>query len=307
MIQIYGAGVAGTFLYNLLIKNSFKTSIFDVRKTPDCTCGWGIAYREAKELYSEIDLNFEDYVLSKPDRVVVNGISFKNKGIATFDKLQLLSDLWEDIEFQKSKCDLTVDATGVKRAFLPKIERDRQVPSLQFLEKHEREEEILIHFERHGYAWAFPLGGEWHIGAGSILEKEIPGMINRLRKKYGIPEKEALCSCRGKIRMLPPSKCRPFICNGVVGVGEAIGCVSGSGEGNVPALKSAKILFECIENLEIYEERILKELEWIEREQKFLDSILKGFPAFHLLPKIVSFERKRLVEHSILDFLRVFI
>lgn len=307
MIQIYGAGVAGTFLYNLFIKNDFETSIFDLRKTPDCTCGWGIAYREAKELYLEIDLNFEDYILSKPDRVVVNDISFKNRGIATFDKLRLLLDLWRDIEFQKVKSELIVDATGVKRAFLPRIEGDRQVPTVQFLENHERDEEILIHFERHGYAWAFPLGGKWHIGAGSVFENEIPVMIDKLRKKYDFTEKKALCSCRGKIRMLPPSKCRPFICNGIVGVGEAIGCVSGSGEGNVPALKSAKILFECIENLETYEGRILRELEWVEREQRFLDSVLKGFPAFHLLPKIVSFERKRLVEHSILDFLRVFI
>ncbi|MFN3384398.1 MAG: NAD(P)/FAD-dependent oxidoreductase, partial [Archaeoglobaceae archaeon] len=116
-----------------------------------------------------------------------------------------------------------------------------------------------------------------------------------------------VCSCSARIRMLPPSKCKPFVHNNVVGVGEAIGCVSGAGEGNAPSLRCARILYDCIENLDSYESRVLKELSWVEREQRFLDSLLRGFPAIHLLFKIIPHERKRLVEHSILDFLRVII
>ncbi|MEM1957124.1 MAG: NAD(P)/FAD-dependent oxidoreductase [Archaeoglobaceae archaeon] len=306
MIQIYGAGVAGTFLYYLLFKNGYRVSIFDVRKSPDCRCGWGIAYKEARELYSEIEVNLDDFILTRPEKVVVNGIELKNNGIAIFDKLKLLKELWEGIEFKKCEAKLIVDATGTKREFLPKIANDRLVPTLQFMERHENVENIYIHFERHGYAWAFPLGEYWHIGAGSIFENKIPELIEKLRLKFGFERKESVCSCKAKIRMLPPSKCRPFVHRNVVGVGEAIGCVSGAGEGNAPSLKCAKILYECIENLENYESRILTELKWVEREQRFFESVLRGLPAIHLLFRIIPHESKRLVKHSILDFFRVF-
>lgn len=307
MIQIYGAGVAGTFLYNLLFKNGYKVSIFDVRKFPDCRCGWGIAYREAKELYSEIEVDIDEFILEKPKKIVVNGVELENIGIVTFDKLRLLEELWGNLEFKKCDAELIVDATGAKRAFLPKIANDRLVPTLQFMEKHKNEEDIYIYFERHGYAWAFPLGDHWHIGAGSVFESKIPELIDKLRLKFGFEKKDSICSCRARIRMLPPSKCKPFLHGNVVGVGEAIGCVSGAGEGNVPALKCAKILYDSIENLECYESRVLKELSWIEREQRFLESVLRGFPAIHLLFKIIPHESKRLVKHSILDFFRVFV
>ncbi|MCS7118600.1 MAG: NAD(P)/FAD-dependent oxidoreductase [Archaeoglobaceae archaeon] len=306
MIQIYGAGISGTFLYNYLIKKGYSANIFDFRKSPDCRCGWGIAYREAKELYSLIELNLDEFILVKPEKVVINGIELKNKGIATFDKLRLLSELWKGIEFKEKKADLIVDATGAERAFLPKIKDDRLLPTMQFEERHEKEENIYIYFKRYGYAWAFPLGDCWHIGAGSIEESEIPFLIKKLREKFGFEEKKNICSCKARIRMLPPSKCKPFVHCNVVGVGESIGCVSGAGEGNTPALKCSKILLECIEKLENYEKMVLKEFKWIEMEQKFVESVFKRFPAFHLLFKIIPYERKRLVCHSILDFLRIF-
>ncbi|MCS7144644.1 MAG: NAD(P)/FAD-dependent oxidoreductase [Archaeoglobaceae archaeon] len=307
MIQIYGAGMAGTYLYSLLTKNGIKANIFDLRKTPDCRCAWGFAYSEAKELYSKIEVNLDDYVLVRPKNIVVNRLQLKNRDVVIVNKLKLLEDLWKSIEFRESDAEIVVDATGAKRAFLPKIEKDRFIYTIQFIEEHEREEDIFINFERHGYAWAFPLGGEWHIGAGSAYEEKVEKLIQKLRERYDFREKEKKCNCKAELRMLPPSKCRPFVHGKVVGVGEAIGCVSGAGEGNVPALKSALILFECLNKLEMYEKRIMKEFSWIEREQRFVDSALKGLPAFHLLPKIIAFERKRLVEHSLIDFLRIFI
>lgn len=306
MIQIYGAGVAGTFLYYLLMKKDVKVSIFDIRNNPDCRCAWGFAYGEAKELYTKIDVNLDEYALVRPKNLFVNGLKLKNRDVVIVDKLSLLSDLWKGLEFRKSDSEIIIDATGARRALLPEIQNDRLMPTIQFIERHEKDEDIFAHFERHGYAWAFPLGGEWHIGAGGVFEEKLPELIKKLRDRFDFPEREARCSCKAKVRMLPPSKCRPFVHGKVVGVGEAIGCVSGVGEGNVPALKSAEILSDCINNLQIYEKRILKELHWIEREQRFVESVLKGKPAFHLLPRIIAFERKRLFKHSILDFLRVF-
>ncbi|MET1124251.1 MAG: NAD(P)/FAD-dependent oxidoreductase [Archaeoglobaceae archaeon] len=307
MIQIFGAGIAGTFLYHLLSREGYEVSIHDVRSEVDCRCAWAIAYREAKELYKLIDVDIDDYVLVKPDFIVANGVYLKNKNAVVFDKKKLLEDLWT-FEFRKTDAELIVDATGAARAYLPPIENDRLLPTLQTLERHEAEENIYVYVTTRGYAWAFPLGdGRWHIGAGATGSSELRSLIEKLRRKYGFEERGNVCGCAAKVRMLPPSRCRPFVAANTVGVGEAIGCVSGAGEGNAPALISAKILFECLENLEVYENRILEEFEWIETEQKFVDAMLNGrkLEMLRLLPKIVEIERKRMVEHTVATMLKL--
>ncbi|MEM0332321.1 MAG: NAD(P)/FAD-dependent oxidoreductase [Archaeoglobaceae archaeon] len=303
MIQIFGAGVAGTYLYHLFEQNGYKANIFDVRSSVDCRCAWGIIYSEAKELYSRIGVDIDDYLLSKPECVVVNGVVLKNKNIVTFDKKKLLRDLW--VDFKKiENPELIIDATGTSRAFLPPIKQDRLFPTIQYLEKQKIEENIYILAKNTGYSWAFPLGNNmWHVGAGALSLEDANELVRKLREKYGFKSCEAECSCLAKIRMLPPSKCRPFIYQNVCGVGEAIGCVSGAGEGNVPALISSKVLFGCIERNKLgeYENCIVKELEWLEVEQKFVEAMLnkKRFSMLRLLPKIVKFERERTVEHSV--------
>ncbi len=309
-IQIYGAGVAGTFLYHLL-KDDFEVEVFDKRENPDCRCAWGIAYKEAKELYKGIGIDLDEYFLLKPKYSVINGVYLKNKNVVIFDKKKLLEDLWQDIEFGEiSNADVVIDATGVARAYLPPIENDRVLPTFQTLERHEMDENIYIHLTKTGYAWAFPLGnGKWHIGAGEFSLEKCFELIQKLRERYGFKNSDHECKCVSKVRILQPSKCKPFIYGNIVGVGEAIGCVSGAGEGNVPALQSAKILYECIikDELKRYEERILKELEWIEIEQRFVDYYMnnKKLSALKLLPKVISIESKRSVSLSISEFRRL--
>ncbi len=303
MIQIYGAGIAGTYLYHLLSSEGLKVAIYDRRREPDCRCAWGIVYSEAKSFYSEIGLNFDDYVILKPEFVVANGVWLKNRDVVIFDKKKLLSDLWVEMDKCK-KPEIVVDATGVTRAYLPKIENDRVLPTVQTKERHDIEPNLYIRMERTGYAWAFPLrDGWWHIGAGNVDKGEIERLLAELRAKYGFKSTKPACNCIGEVRMLPPSRCKPFVSGNVVGVGEAIGCVSGAGEGNAPALASARILADCLLNseLESYEQRILKELEWVENEQKFVDAMLKGkyLTALRLLPKIIAVESRRTVQHSL--------
>lgn len=303
MIQIYGAGIAGTYLYHFLSYEGLEVAIYDRRKEPDCRCAWGIVYSEAKSFYSEIGLNFDDYVILKPEFIVANGVWLKNRDIVIFDKKKLLSDLW--VEMGKvEEPEIVVDATGVARAYLPKIEDDRVLPTVQTKEKHDVEPNLYIQMERTGYAWAFPLGdGWWHIGAGNIDKGEIERLLAELRAKYGFNSSEPACNCAGKVRMLPPSRCKPFVSGNVMGVGEAIGCVSGAGEGNAPALASARILADCLLNSELqnYEQRILKELEWVENEQRFVDAMLQNnyLTALRLLPKIIAVESRRTVQHSL--------
>ncbi len=315
MIQIHGAGVAGSYLYHLLDRNGYDVGIHDIRSSPDCRCAWGIAYKEAKRLYREIGINLDDYILLKPAYIVVNGIWLRNKNVVIFDKKGLLEELWSCMEFGNANAkhtdvELRIDATGAARALLPKIENDRVLPTRQCMEKNRAEENIYIQMDRTGYSWAFPLGNNrWHIGAGNVSMQAIESFIKRLREKHGFEGRRTICSCTGKVRMLQPSKCRPFIAGNVVGVGEAIGCVSGAGEGNVPALESARILFECLDKDELtsYEAKVLSELEWVEMEQAFVDALLNGkvLAALKALPRIVSIERQRSVEHSLRDIRKI--
>jgi len=303
-IQIYGAGIAGSYLYHLLSQNGFDVSIYDIRSKPDCRCAWGFSYSETKRLYKEIGLNVDNYLLSKPKYVIANGkFWFKNKEIVILDKKELMDDLW-DFDLKDVKGDIVVDSTGNSRAILPKIEYDAIYTTVQFIEKHNMDENIYIYMVKTGYAWAFPLGdNRWHIGAGELNGERALELIKNLRKTYGINEVESECNCVGKIRLLPPSKCRPIVWNKVYGVGESIGCVSGAGEGNAPSLRCAKLFYDCLINdkLEDYEKRVLEEFKWIEIEHEFVWAVQnnKKLRALKLLPKIISIESKRSIEQSL--------
>ena len=310
-IQIYGAGMAGSFLYMLLKQEFEHVGIKDARKTPDCRCAWGIAYREGKKLYSRIGIDLDDYLLLKPKYAIANGLRFKNRNVAIFDRKRLLEDLWNQIEFKEfDGVNLKIDATGFKRAFLPKIENDRVYPTLQSVEEHDVEENIYIHARKTGYAWAFPLGEKkWHIGAGDLSYDRADELIRKLRAEFGFEENTVVCKCRSKIRLLPPSACKPFVAGDIVGVGEAIGCVSGAGEGNVPSLRCAEILFDCLASdcLNEYESRVLEEFDWIENEHEFVNAVQEGkkLAALLKLPKVVAVESKRSVQQSVLDLFKL--
>ncbi len=310
-IQIHGAGISGSYLY-FLLRDEFDVGIDDVRAYPDCRCGWGITYKEAKKLYKGISINFDEYILSKPRYVITDSLKIKNRNIVTFDRARLLSELWKELEFKKIESKLEVDATGFKRAYLPRIKNDKIYSAIQTIERHEVDENIYAFGSKTGYAWAFPLGdGKWHIGAGDVTLERAKLLVEYLRKIYGFEEKGFECSCRAYIRFLPPSKCLPFMNGNVIGIGEAIGCISGFGEGNTPSLFSAKILRDCLinSNLEDYEMRILKEFKWIEIEHKFIEAIQEGkiFKFLLYLLKVASIEKKRTLNYSFRDVLSIIV
>ncbi len=187
---------------------------------------------------------------------------------------------------------------------LPKLD-DRLYPTIQMIEEHDAEENIYAYARRTGYAWAFSLGNSrWHIEAGDLNEKRALELIERLEQEYGFDGGDKIYSCKLKMRILLPSKCRPFVSGNVVGVREAIGCVSGFGEGNAPALESAKIFYECLINNKLveYEKRILKEFKWIEKH-KFVETVqnCKKFAALLQLPRVITIEKRRSAKYSIKD------
>jgi len=292
--------MSGSFLY-MLLRDHHEVRIIDVRVRPPCECAWEIPYDGARRLYSLIGVDFEDYVLSRPNHIVINGIAFKNMRLVLFDRRRLLRDLWRELEFGELRSDLSVDATGTERAFLPKIKNDEIYFTLQSLEKHRIEEDIFIYIRRTGYAWAFPLGDDlWHVGVGEKSMHEAIRLLRLLRGRYGFEEKRSLCKCRSRVRLLPPSMCMPFLYGSVVRVGEAIGCISGFGEGNLPALQSAKILYECImsDRLGDYEHEILKEFGWIEEEHELVRWAQSDRKTgrLRMAPRVISvFARRALV------------
>ena len=91
-VQVYGAGISGSFLY-ILLDGEFEVGIRDVKSDPDCGCAWGTVYSEAKSLYRMVGINFDDYVLVKPVDVLINGLRFRNLGSVTFDRKGLLNHL----------------------------------------------------------------------------------------------------------------------------------------------------------------------------------------------------------------------
>ncbi|MBE8539395.1 NAD(P)/FAD-dependent oxidoreductase [Geoglobus acetivorans] len=314
-IQIYGAGMAGSYLYMLLRNNGdYELGIRDERNSPDCRCAWGIAYRQAKNLYRDIGLDLDDYIISRPRYAYANGIRFRVKNIVMFDRKRLLQDLWKELEFREiENPDIVVDATGSKRAFLPEVGEDdvhMRYHTVQYIEEHEKDEDIYAYARRTGYAWAFPLGeGRWHIGAGDKSVERAEEMVKKLREKYGFEEREKSCGCRGFVRMYPPSKSLPFRDGNVYGVGEAIGCISGFGEGNAPALHSAKVFYDCLTSdcLDKYETRILEEFRWVEDEFGFLEAVQRGdmVSALRLTRKVIRIESERSAELTFRDILKV--
>jgi len=299
--------MAGSFLYLLLKQDGeFRVGIKDLRGEPDCKCAWGIVYPEARALYRKVGVRLDDYVLARTRKAIVNGVEFKSQ-IVSFDRRRLLRDLWNEMEFRELEGpDLIVDATGCDRALLPKIRNDVKYATIQFLERHKRHEQdeiLYIHARRTGYAWAIPLGdGRWHVGAGEKNAERASELLQAFRRRYGFNGGSRLCSCRAEVRLLPPSRCRPFISGRVVGVGEAVGCVSGFGEGNAPSLKSADILHECLRRnaLGEYERRILEEFRWIEVEHRFVWEAQRGrrMPSPQLSLKVILIESRRTIKPS---------
>ncbi|MHC1635772.1 MAG: NAD(P)/FAD-dependent oxidoreductase [Candidatus Methanospirareceae archaeon] len=287
-VQIYGAGMAGSYLYHLLRNKGIDVSITDIRKTPDCRCAWGIEnYSEVKELYKKIGIDFDDYVLVRirKARTPTVGVEL-SEGSVIFNKRKLLVDLWEDLQFEKKDADVIVDATGYSRAILPPIPDDRLIPTVQTLERVEGLDEETLYFYPsrfgEGYAWAFPAGdNKWHIGAGDLRgEGMVKYLIEKLRESFKI-QGEVLCKCKAFVRHLPPSRCVPVVSGNVYGVGESIGCVNELGGGNLLALRSAALFakYVCEDALDDYERGIFSEFKYLEKSytlmDEFRDSIRK--------------------------------
>ena len=269
-ICIVGAGMAGAYLAGLLNKSGYDYVIFDGRSEPSCHCAWGISsYRLFQFLAKKVDLKARDYVLSRIETIVTPVGEFDAKDVVTIDKPAWLKALWDMVGVNTGviyprdeidmDADIYVDATGTRRSLMGLLDGDRKISTHQMCARVTfgklSSSSIYVYFDDiGGYAWAFPIFPHWHIGAGHVKPERIPELIGKLMEMLDLSKSdvEVNCRCINSIRWNVDicRFCQPVVNNGkvFVPIGEAAGLVSVIGEGNIPAMESARILMDCIKS-----------------------------------------------------------
>ncbi len=147
-IAVVGLGVAGAYLLNRL-PSEHQVEAFEMRTEKNwyTVCAWGTSEPFISDLVKKAGFNFGDYVLHRGRTMVVDlgdeKLEIKLKGLVTYDKHRLTHDMLEGKEVHwgeqvkttedgLSRFDTVVDATGLHRALLPRIEGDLLIPSLEY-------------------------------------------------------------------------------------------------------------------------------------------------------------------------------
>jgi len=288
-VAIVGMGVAGSYLAARL-RDEHKVVGFErlPKDRFDAVCAWGTSIGGIDVFAKKIGLNFEDYILHKGREMHLDlfgrPIYIKLKGLCSFDKLRFIQDVAEGTEVNYGKFiprnsrldgfDLIVDATGLSRPLLPKVRQDVFIPCLQYKVKYRQPPFDDFYIKPFpgltGYFWYFPLGdGYAHVGAGDFRKRHIAELAIFL-KRYPC---EVLKKTGRPVRITPPSLCRPFSVEKVVGVGESIGTVYPMlGEGIVPSLQCAELLLENLDNSSAYEQAVLRKFSIYDKVFNFIYS-----------------------------------
>lgn len=284
--------MVGSYLHRLLKTKGIAADLYgDEQGHAACginPCAWG-STSGFRDHVKAAGLDPEDYVLRDFTIVNFEGVDMEAR-LLTFDKPRLIRDLrGGDKAIERPiplrKYERVIDATGVKRAYLPAIEDDLLVPCLQHRVTAEGVDssKVVIQYGNLGYAWRFPLSNtEFHIGAGSLLAD--PEETLRDSGFLDIGGK-IVCSCSGKVRSTAPRRSQPFIskdtalASEIWGVGESIGAVAPiAGEGITPGMASARILLDCWDAPRTYTSRILKEFAWMMGERRVIGKVARNQP-----------------------------
>jgi flavin-dependent dehydrogenase len=287
---IIGAGVAGSYLGNMLYNNGHDITIFEAYQEEKHwpVCAWGASKHMLEHFSKKAGLEFKDYIFHIGKKIKMELPNDKEEfleldGLVTYNKKQWENDLLKNIDirfgtvckketFPSHEYDYVIDCTGFHRAFLPKTKNDFIIPAYEYLVEniHDIDEFYVIGYKgARGYFWYFPLNnGKGFVGAGDI-DKNYYGIKEffdhhpnaKVIKKIGRP-----------IRLSPPILMEPFFSGNVIGVGESIGTVFPMlGEGIIPSLLCCEIFLkvlgekkdrnnEC--NKEEYRKRVLKKFHY---------------------------------------------
>ncbi len=313
-VVIAGAGPAGAYLARRLGPRH-EVEVRDPRsfETLGEDCAWGISLPAFRHFARRAGLAPGDYILCR--RIGFQSDLYQANASAVVDKNAFLRALlrrsgasvrrerMED-RAEAAGADLLVDATGRKRALLPRCGgRDHwMLPCYQLVAEGEGlPPGFLLQQRGLGYLWAFPLdedAGTARVGCGSFDVRP------RRAVEQFLADLAEQGSCRvrpgsgsgGAIRLLPPSRSLPLFQPGrppVIGVGEAVGTVNPlTGDGIGPALRSAEMVAQMLlgreNNVELsevgrtYRSRLLRRFRWVDRSHRFFRALRFGTPSEQL-------------------------
>jgi len=262
---IAGAGVAGSYLGNMLNRRGHEVEIFEAAKKEEHwpVCAWG-ASRHMLEKFSDLaGLDFAKYVFHVGHRLRMELPNDHEeyldlRGLVTYNKFAWEKDLLDNVKvtygvkvthktFPFDKYDYVIDCTGLHRTLLPKSEQDFLIPAYEYLlENVEGIDEFYVigYKGAKGYFWYFPLGGgRGYMGAGDVQKKYYG--VEEFFKQH--PESRIVKKIGRPIRLAPPKRMEPFFEGNVIGVGESIGCVFPMlGEGIIPSLVCCEIFLDVL-------------------------------------------------------------
>jgi len=302
-VAIAGAGISGAYLHRLLLLTGCDADLYDTQAGWPCgqsPCAWGTS-EGFLELAEAAGLDPEKYVLQRVDHLLMDEVHLE-ANLMTIHKPAFIKDLLRDKEIlhdplPTEKYDRIIDATGVSRAYLPKIPGDIVLACKQYRVVTDGRLENRIKLGNIGYAWCFPLANQgYHMGCGSFTgdPQNIMKELNWLRTNDPRGNGRILCGCEGAIRLTGPHLSRPFVGDGcpggIWGVGEAIGCVAPlAGDGIVAGMRSVRILLGHWDDPEGYTRAILQTFDWMKHERKVLDKLINrqhlGFNDARVLKK----------------------
>jgi flavin-dependent dehydrogenase len=306
-IAIVGTGVAGAYLLNR-IPIDHEVEAFEMRSEKNwyTACAWGTSQPFIKDLVKMAGFDFDDYVLHKGKKMRVElgdeELEIPLKGLVTYDKHRLTRDMikgknvrWgEQVKMANGHFDdfdVVVDATGLHRSLLPKVQRDTVIPSLEYQVKSKDlpyDDFVIRPYPGvTGYWWYFPLGdGMAHVGAGDYLGK-YRGELEEFVKKYRC---EVVRRVGRPVRVTPPKLMEPFFDRKVVGVGESIGTVYPMlGEGIIPSMQCANMFVDYIGDRDGYRKAVLEHYAIYAKVYEFIKAkIDKRFSLMRMWPTLLS-------------------
>jgi flavin-dependent dehydrogenase len=315
-VAIAGAGMSGSFLYKRLKDQSHtEVDLYDEKKSTACgsrPCAWGFAPTQGtREMLSKV-VDPARFEMLRSLEASVDGVRI-GFDMLTLDKPALIRELTKGAAIREGAIDLedydrVIDATGVDRAYLPKIENDVIAECVQYRVRSGKHLDLWFKTSSLGYEWCFPLGNdEYHIGFGN-LKTEVRDYRPALLDDADSGSMKLRCRCRSRIRLSSPFHSQPIVSGKVVGIGESIGAVGPlAGDGNMHAMQTAELLLEHWDDLEGYAKEVLRRYDWMRRERRTAEKIGNGQRP-NLSDALVFRRHSQMVgmEMNTLDILRLF-
>lgn len=273
MFHIAGLGASGSYLFRRLKDSGFDVAGYDPKKPGFyIPCGYAVNMNKLRVYTNRIGIDADGYLEAEAESVTFasdSGINVKlpSIGFCTIDKNRLESDILNGCKYERirapnpsGKGDILIDATGVSRYYLGPASGDLLMRTREYLTDSAPQQHFYFRYfpSGRGYYWEFPLRNGYHVGAGGDTIEIVSDSLRAVKDPIRVMSRN--------IRLAPLFD--QVHRDNIIGVGESIGTVSPiTGEGIIPSMESAEILFSCISRYDDLEE--LKEKYAAEIRDRF--------------------------------------